>query len=221
MDKNVAEYRKNFRAHIVPKYYWPLGHVVFNFLGLIFLCTYCLVQLNNPTFLDWLILPVMLVLGNISVYLIHKYPLHRRIPLAAKFTYDIHAKMHHQFYTNKAIVYEEPRDFYILFFPPWTVLGFGLIFMPLAYFVLTLILAPNIVWLILFGSALYFLLYETLHYVSHLPETHLVLKLKPLRYMWLHHRVHHDPKLMRDWNFNVVWPLCDWFFKTTYHDKNP
>lgn len=221
MDKNVSLYRENFRKTVVPKYYWPLGHVLFNFTGLIFLCVYCLMQLDNPAPLEWLVLPLMMIQGNISVYLIHKYPLHRRLPLIAKHTYDIHSKMHHQFYTNDAIIYEEPKDFYILFFPSWTIIAFAIIQLPLMYFALIPFLAANIVWMILFGASLYFLLYEVLHYISHLPENHFIVKLKPFRYMWRHHRVHHNPKLMRDWNFNVVWPLCDWLFKTTYKDKNP
>lgn len=183
MDKTNAQYRQDFRTRIVPRYYWPLGHVLFNFSGLIFLCVYCLLQLNNPTYSDWLVLVFMLIVGNIAVYLIHKYLLHRRLPLIGKLTYDIHSKMHHKFYTDKAIVYDGPRDFYILFFPPWTVLGFGLIFMPMMYLGLAPFFEQNIVWLTLFGSALYFLLYETLHYISHLPESHFVLKLKLLRYM--------------------------------------
>jgi sterol desaturase/sphingolipid hydroxylase (fatty acid hydroxylase superfamily) len=31
-----------------------------------------------------------------------------------------------------------------------------------------------------------------------------------------HHQTHHDPALMAQWNFNITFPVADWFLGTTY-----
>ena len=215
MNEQLKNYREMFRREIVPKYYCATGHILFNFLSLLILMFYFISQLDSITNLELLTIPVMLILGNLNVYLIHRYPLHRRFPLIGKLSYDVHSKMHHQFYTSDCVVYEEPKDFYILFFPPWTILAFAGLVLPSMYFVAIQFLPMNITWLVLFGSTFYFFLYETIHYCCHLPESHVLLKFPPLKFMWNHHRLHHDPKLMRDYNFNIVFPLFDIVFGTS------
>ncbi len=31
-----------------------------------------------------------------------------------------------------------------------------------------------------------------------------------------HHTVHHDPRLMNRYNFNITYPIFDWLFGTWY-----
>jgi len=40
---------------------------------------------------------------------------------------------------------------------------------------------------------------------------------KPIiRYLRHHHHVHHNQRLMRDWNFNVTFPIADHLLRTAY-----
>ncbi len=210
------EFRKQYRQNVIPAHYRPWLHVGFNFTVLSLLPIVFLFQVQSPSFLEWLTLLLFLVLGNFAVFFIHKYLLHRRIALIAPHTFDIHSKQHHLFYTHEHIEWDSTKDFYILFFPWWTIAAFAALLLPALYFSLSLFLSPNVVWLALSGASLYFLLYETLHWISHLPEQHPLLRVRGLRWMRNHHLVHHNPHLMHHYNFNIVYPLSDWLFKTTY-----
>ena len=117
-------------------------------------------------------------------------------------------------------MFENSKDFYMLFFPPIVIFLFCAIYLPVNYFVATKFLPPNAVWLYLLGSALYFISYEVVHFASHLPPEAKILKIGFFRYMRRHHQVHHDTRLMTDYNFNIVFPLCDWLLGTLYRESS-
>ena len=56
--------------------------------------------------------------------------------------------------------------------------------------------------------------YELMHLAWHLPETSFIGSLRIVRALREHHAVHHDPRLMQRWNFNVTIPLWDLVRKT-------
>lgn len=207
------QYREYFRKELIPHYYRPAMHVLFNFGVLICLALYYIFSIHNLTWLEFLIFPLSLLFGTFAVYIIHRYLLHIRRSFYV-YGYEVHSKMHHRFYTYDHIVYDKPLDFYILFFPPTVVLAHLIVFGPWTAKLLVHFMNPNAVYLFFFGSTLYFLLYEIFHYASHLPEDHWVLKLKFLAFMREHHRLHHDPKIMHDKNFDIVIPLFDYLVKT-------
>lgn len=165
-------YRQKFRNETIPNWYSGHLHASFNFSVLIFLVTFLASMTSNVTIPELLTIPLMLLVGNFVVFLVHRYPLHRSYPIIGKHTYKIHSQMHHQFFTHDAIVYESPRDFYILFFPATVVIGFSLVFLPTLFFVLGFFVNSNVRYLVLSTSVLYFLLFEIFHYVSHLDENH-------------------------------------------------
>lgn len=63
-------------------------------------------------------------------------------------------------------------------------------------------------------SSSYFILYEIVHYASHLPLGHWALSFRHFRRMRQHHLDHHNPRLMEKYNFNIVFPLFDYVFGT-------
>ena len=166
--------------------------------------------------MEWLTIPAVLLLGNLAVYIIHRFPLHTVYKPIYEHTFKVHTEYHHYFFTNELIIYEGLRDFYILFFPPTVVLGFACGLLPLSYFILSFFASANVIWLYLGTSALYFLLYEVFHYISHLPEDHAILVFPPFRHMRNHHVTHHNTQLMYRYNFNIVYPLCDVLFGSVY-----
>jgi hypothetical protein len=218
--QSTIEFRQTFRTQIIPRYYSGTLHVFFNFTVLIALCAYFLSKVSHPTTVELLALPLGFVVGNLGVYLIHKYLLHRQIPGLAKYTFRIHSLWHHRFFTHELSVYESSRDFYILFFPTWVVAGFAIGFLPLTYFVVSLFASTNVTFLFLFMSTFYFILYEVFHFSSHLPEKHWLHKIPVFRIAHKHHLDHHNPALMHDYNFNIVYPLFDFILGTIYKNKN-
>lgn len=217
MDDKSNKFRQQFREDIIPSFYSGQLHVLFNFSTLLFAFLFPLTQLTNLTSF-FLVLIIILILGNLVVFLIHKFILHQTHPLF-KFAYKIHTIYHHQFFTDKNLVYDGPKDFYILFFPTWVVMGHIILMYGLIYQTPLFNNAPDIAHLTFSFSNLYFLLYEILHYISHLPENSPLLKFPFFRIMRKHHLNHHNPKLMNSKNFNIVFPLFDFLFGTFYKAK--
>jgi sterol desaturase/sphingolipid hydroxylase (fatty acid hydroxylase superfamily) len=54
-------------------------------------------------------------------------------------------------------------------------------------------------------------LYEIVHFLCH---SKIVSKNKLLKKIVLHHVIHHDKKQMQHYNFAIVFPIVDTFFKT-------
>ena len=215
---NQSEKVDRFRAKNRDNRVWYSGslHIFFNGTCLIGTIIYSLFQINDLKPIELLTIPVMLIAGNLAVYLIHRYPLHKKYPYIDKGSYGIHTLFHHRFYTNEnfQVVKKEDIDTNSLFFPPVVVILFCLLFIPGFYFILNLFLPINYVFLSLSMSSIYFILYETVHYTSHLPENHWIFRISHLRRMRQHHMDHHNPKLMNKYNFNIVFPLFDYVFGT-------
>ena len=53
----------------------------------------------------------------------------------------------------------------------------------------------------------------------HLPAEHPVARLGIFKALKRHHAIHHDPRLMRRFNFNVNLPLWDWVRGTAVRDR--
>lgn len=217
MEITNKEFREEFRRKI-PKLYNGYIHLLFNITCLlagIIVSTY---QINSLKASELFVIPLVLILGNLVVFIVHKYPLHKYMK-PFSMAYKIHAKSHHVFYTHENIIFEGSKDFYILFFPTWVVLGFILTYFPIVYILGLYFLPHNVTMLFLCMGCVYFLLYEFVHFASHLKEDNPLLKIPGLKFMWNHHRVHHNPKLMASYNFNIVFPLFDKLFGTTYKDN--
>ena len=212
----MNQFRENYRKNVIPSWYHGVLHLIFNFGILLGLQVFFFLGFYNQSLgLYWLIFPLILISGNFAVWTIHRYPLHKRLKFMP-FAYDIHSKEHHQFYTYNTLIYEGHKDWYILFFPPTVVLGFALTFIPIGYFLGGMVLSEAARDLFLFSSALYFMLYEIVHYCCHLPEGHWALKFPLFGLMWRHHKIHHHLKLMHSYNFGIVFPFADYLLGTNY-----
>tara|TARA_R110002072_G_scaffold534_6_gene4071 strand:+ start:248368 stop:249024 length:657 start_codon:yes stop_codon:yes gene_type:complete len=214
MKKKNDKYRNEYRQTRVGKSYLYLLHLIANFGILIITCVFLLSLTKNVNQLELLIVPLMFVIGNFAVWFIHKYPLHKKGFFLGSYSFQKHTVEHHTFFTEKDNVFDSLKDLHIVLFPTVVVAGFSFILLPVAYFLLQFVFSQNVVGLILFGSALYFILYEVVHTCSHLPKDHWILKIKHLRNMWEHHRVHHDPRYMSSKNFGIVSHFADRVLKT-------
>ena len=211
----VEEFREKFRKDNIPKWYIPEFHLGTNIIVILGVFTYCILNISSPTLAELSMIPIMFIGGNFFVWAFHKYPLHRPFKLMPM-AYKIHTLSHHHFYTDEAIIYRDKRDFIILFFPVHFVLPVnGIAFPLLGFFAREYgILSANASYLMVFMAALYLVLYEVFHFVSHLPKDASILKIKLFKNAWEHHRLHHTHRYMGKYNFNIVIPIFDKIFGT-------
>jgi len=65
-------------------------------------------------------------------------------------------------------------------------------------------------------SMAFFLSYEWLHMAYHMPEDSRIGRMAIIRRLREQHRRHHEPRLMKRWNFNVTFPVFDVILGTAW-----
>ena len=196
----------------------PAGHRWLRHAGLIAAFTLvgiavALWGLDAPTPAEWLAFAGMLVFTNFGEYAAHRWNLHvRTFPRAV---YHRHVVEHHGFFTHDRMAVDDWSDLRWVLFPPWALPLLVATVLPFAV-ALGLLLPSNYPWLLVLAVITYYGLYEVLHALAHLPDDHPLAGSAPVRALTQHHRRHHDPALMRRWNFNFAIPLFDQLFGTRY-----
>ncbi len=164
---------------------------------------------------DWLLLPGFLVIANFLEWMVHRNPMHR--PLRPRIMYRNHAQLHHLAFTDGRMVIGKTDELGLIMMPWYTMLGMFLIASPVM--VLAGVLrGPGLAGVFLVGAVAYFLCYETLHALYHLPDATLdragIGRVRAFRRLQAHHRHHHILGRMAAVNFNVTFPLMDRLFGT-------
>jgi hypothetical protein len=121
--------------------------------------------------------------------------------------YERHTRQHHRFFTHVAMPVDSLRDLRAVLFPPILMTFFLATFALPVALLLARFTSGNVGWLFAATALAYFLNYEVLHLVYHLP---FVGRLRRL------HQDHHDPRLMAQYNFNITYPIGDRLFGTRY-----
>lgn len=212
MSPRQAAFREEFRERIAPAYL-GLAHVALIYaLGgaAIF---YAVRQMHQTAWYDFLVVPVAFCISNAFEWWIHKYVMHRPVK-GLMGIYNRHTLAHHQFFTSVEPTIDSLRDFRIVFFPPYALVAFMLLSLPFA-FVLGMIGLPNAGWLLLITNVTLYLNYELFHYCCHVKDDRIVRYIPLVNSIRRHHIAHHDPALMMEWNFNLTYPIADWFFGTS------
>lgn len=213
----VARFRADYRDREIPLRYDGRLHLAFTFgLGTVAFVL-CLLQLRGVRPLEWLAVPLAWLYANLAEYLGHRFPMHRPFR-GLRLVYRRHAGQHHRFFSHEAMPLDDLRDLRAVLFPPVLVtFFFGLFGTPIALG-LAWLFSANVAWLFLATALFYFMNYEVLHLAYHLPDTHPLARNALVRRLsWLH-RLHHDPRLMARYNFNISYPLCDKLFGTLRRD---
>jgi len=216
LDNSV--FRNRIRSERIPKYYVGYLHVLFNASLLIGSIIFHADKVKEPEPLHFLPFLIIIFLGNLAVFFIHKYPLHGRFKWNS-YAYANHTKTHHVFYTEENVTWKNTRDWFTMFFPSEIVLAFIILYHPIFYYLLRPIIGGNATHIFLIASSTYFILYEIVHFTSHLPSKNPILRIPLLRLMRRHHQIHHCPKLMGQYNFCIVFPLIDHLLGTYVDDK--
>jgi sterol desaturase/sphingolipid hydroxylase (fatty acid hydroxylase superfamily) len=170
---------------------------------------------HRPAWWEWASIPAGFLIANFVEWWAHRYPMHhpwRGLLLM----YEKHTLEHHRLYTNEAMEADSADDFDMVLFSPaslaFFLLGFGLP-ITLLFFVLV---SWNAGWIFTALAIDYYALYECCHLVYHLPKDSWAGRLPGMDRIRRHHTVHHDMKLMSDWNFNVTFPIFDRVFGTHF-----
>lgn len=173
----------------------------------------CARMVQAPVWWEWAAIPAGFLIANFVEWLAHKNPMHHPMkPLAVM--YEMHALMHHRLFTESSMEAETTADFDMVLFSPPSLAFFLLgAAAPIAV-LFFLLVSRNAGWLFTALAVDYYALYECFHLAYHLPEDSGVGRLPGMSRLRRHHTLHHDRRLMADWNFNVTFPLFDRLFGT-------
>lgn len=205
------------RAAIIarlPGWYSPLAHLAlpsaFGLACLIFAAT----RIHALQLVELWTIPLTLLAAFGFEWRVHQWVLHRRIP-GLGLLYDRHELEHHVVFTYDDLAMRAPRELRLILMPAYAVVLVALINTPLAL-LCARYLSLNVGYVYLVTSMLFFLSYEWLHFFYHLPPQSFIGRLAIIARLREHHRRHHEPRLMKHWNFNVTLPLFDWIHGTTW-----
>lgn len=213
----VRRFRERYRAKEIPPGYSGWGHFAFTFgLGSLALA-WAIVQISQPSALEWSAVPLTFLYANLSEYWGHRSAMHRRLP-GLGLVYRRHAGQHHRFFTDQAMPLASSRDFRVVLFPPVLALFFFVAFALPAWWLLAWLGTDNTAWLFVATAIAYFLNYELFHLAYHAPEGHWVTRVPGFARLQRLHRIHHDPSRMRRCNFNITWPIGDLLFGTLHRE---
>jgi len=155
----------------------------------------------------------ILVVINLGEYAAHRWHLH--VPRFPRAVYHRHVAEHHRFFTATHMAVDTAEDVRWVLFPPWALPLLVVTILPYAL-VLRATVSADAGWLFVLTVIGYYGVYEALHAAAHLPSSHPLARLGAVRALARHHRIHHDPALMRHWNFNFAVPLGDRLFGTLH-----
>ncbi|MBK8251518.1 MAG: hypothetical protein IPK82_02475 [Polyangiaceae bacterium] len=167
--------------------------------------------------LEWLTIPITLFLGFGLEWRVHKSVLHKKMPLLG-ILYVRHELHHHVIYTYDDMTMRSSREWRLVLMPAYAIVLVFVGVVPLVaglWFAIT----PNVALIHLATSMVFFLSYEWLHLAYHLPPQHPIGRLSLIRTLRELHRRHHDPRLMKRWNFNVTVPVFDWIHRSAWSEK--
>jgi hypothetical protein len=159
--------------------------------------------------LDWLLLPAFFVVANFIEWAVHKNPMHR--PLTPRILYKNHALIHHRAFLHTSMPITCTKELGLIMMPWYTMLGLFIVASPVA-FAAAWWRGWGAAGIFYLAAALYFVTYEGLHALYHLPDATLRrvgLGGRLFQKMRSHHRHHHRLDRMAHVNFNVTFPLMD------------
>jgi hypothetical protein len=212
---SVAEFREKYRATEIGARYTGWGHFAFTSTVSLAIIVWAALGVKDVSALEWLTVPITFLFANWAEWSGHKGTMHVPRKLFG-LIYKRHTLQHHHFFTHDSMSYESSRDFKMVLFPPLVIVFFfGLFALPIgaALFVFA---TQNVARLYVVTAIGYFLTYEWLHFIYHLPETSWIGSVGIVRRMRRHHQTHHNLALMGKYNFNITFPICDALFGTTH-----
>lgn len=158
----------------------------------------------------WLAVPPFWLVANVFEWWMHRYPMHR--PMTPRVLYKNHAKVHHPAFDGTAQEIRHPHELSLVMMPWYTLLLVFMFASPIAI-AAAFIGGGALAGVFLLSSVAYFLLYELIHTVHHLPMAVLERswwgRHPLLAAMRRRHHSHHQRDRMTEVNFNVTFAFAD------------
>ena len=209
----MSNYRDQYRQEHIPPRYKGWQHLLFTFgIGGAALVGSAL-QVEQVRPLEWLAIPLTFLYANFAEYWGHRGPMHH-LKRGLRLVYERHTKQHHRFFTDQDMALDGLRDLRAVLFPPILMTFFIMAFALPVGLLLAWATSPNVAWLFIATSLGYFLNYEFLHLAYHLPPGHPIARWPVIGRLKRLHTLHHDPRLMASYNFNITYPIFDVVFGT-------
>jgi Fatty acid hydroxylase superfamily len=161
--------------------------------------------------LEWLTVPVVLIIANAIEWVLHCQFMHHLRWLGGG-TYRRHA-LHHALFVADEMAIGCARELRFVLIHPVDLATLAAIMAAIAGG-LGLVLSKNCGWLALVTCAVYLAFYELSHLLCHFPAETGLGRLAQVRRLRSFHARHHRPERMARFNFNVTVPIFDWAFRT-------
>jgi hypothetical protein len=169
---------------------------------------------------DLWIVPVYLVIANLTEYFVHRVVMHR--PLWPRALYRGHTLGHHRAFQQGSMAIGAWREMELVLMPALTIGVFFLAMGPVVALV-AWTLGRGAAGFVLLTAIATFVGYEGLHALYHLPAPVLartgVSRNPVFAFLERHHRHHHRLARMRWANFNISLPLSDRLFGTLESER--
>jgi len=218
MTDRQRRYRAEYRERIAGWYNGYLHVAVIYTIGIAAFYIY-ISHIAAPTWWEWLVVPVVLLLCNFFEWFLHRHVMHRPQSSAGlRAIYMRHTMMHHQFFTDQDVRFADSRDWRVTFFPPYALVTFILMSIP-GGLVVGWVISPNAGWLLMCTTTGMYLLYEFMHYCCHVNENWFVRTCPFVNTIRRHHAAHHNQSIMMERNMNLTFPIADWLFRTSDLDR--
>lgn len=213
----VERFRAQERSGYIGKNYSGWAHLSVTTFGSMALMALLAWPLHHVRPLEWLVIPLAMVIANVAEYVGHRWPMHKPMKGFMRAVYDWHALKHHKFFTETTMEITSVRDLKVVLFPPFIVAGFlGGVGLPTGVLI-GLLWSANAGFLFGVTAVAYFLVYEYLHLGFHLPEP-ILGRMKWLQRMGASHTRHHKLAIMAKAHFNVAFPWTDIVLRTRESD---
>lgn len=214
MSARQRKYREIYRSRIVGWYNGWLHVAVIYAIGIAAMTIY-IGAMQDIRWYEWLIVPVVFLGANFFEWLLHRYVMHRPWNFAPfRAIYQRHTLMHHQFFTDEEMRFAGSHDFRVTFFPPYALVTFLMMSVPMAL-VAGWLFTPNVGWLLIATTTTMYLLYEFMHACCHIDENWFVRNMPFVNTIRRHHTAHHNQSIMMERNMNLTFPIMDWLFGTS------
>lgn len=206
----------------VPSWYVPLhlGVIIGVFGG----ASVALLLLRPPEPLAWTAWVAAIgaiLLADLIEYALHRWPMHKRRRLT-RALFKHHTIAHHRFFTYETMGIRNLSEVtYVLSSIPVMVVTLVLTFAIAGGLVLALGTSGGMFVGGMLGVWTTFK--QVIHMAFHLPDRWMrlpVLRGRVFQAMKEHHAIHHDPRMMRKWNFNIGVPLYDALFGTLTWERS-
>lgn len=165
---------------------------------------------RDAAWFSWLGVPVFWLVANLFEWAVHRYPMHH--PSTPRMLYISHALIHHNAFAGADMEIDDVTELSTVMMPWYTLILIFVMAAPIAV-VAALLGGPTLAGVFLVASVGYFLVYETIHTLHHVPKVWLDARRwgRSSFLAWLrrHHHRHHQLEHMTRINFNVTLPLAD------------